>query len=106
MYAALLGQMKGAAASRLEHAGEVSVAGFWGLSVTEIIKVVLDKALDLGREYRGEIENAAKAAVDAVVELDLPFIPEGIEATIDSATRAAGYAAVVAVLDAVLGPAV
>ena len=105
MYAELVGQMKTAASSRVEHFGLVTTEVFWGFSVAEILKVVLDKAVELGREYRGEIENAAKAAIDAVVELDLPYIPDGVEDTIDSATRAAGYAAVVAVLDAILGPA-
>jgi hypothetical protein len=57
----------------------------------------------LGREYRVDIENAAKAAVDEMADLDLPYVPDGVEDVIDDATRASGYAAIKAVLDTVLG---
>jgi hypothetical protein len=88
--------------------GEVSFAPqtaveIWGLSITGIIKLVLDKALELGKEYRAQIEAAARIAVDAVVAFDLPWIPPSIENTLDEATRQAGYAAITAVLNAVLG---
>ncbi len=77
----------------------------WGFSLAEIIKVLLDQALELGREYRDELEQAAKSAIDAVVAFDLPWIPAGVENTLDEVTRSAGYAAITAVLNAILGPA-
>jgi hypothetical protein len=78
----------------------VSAVVIWGYSLTGILKLVMAKALELGAEYRGAIETAAKNGVDALVALDLPWIPESIEGTIDNATRALGYAAIDAILDA------
>jgi hypothetical protein len=74
----------------------------WGLSLGEIIKKVIAKALYLGRAHRDDIAQAAKIAVDALVALDLPYIPDGIEGTIDEATRTMGYQAIEKVLDAIL----
>ena len=74
----------------------------WGTSISGIIKLVIDKALELGKEYRPQIEAAAKLAVDAVVAWDLPWIPDYVENTLDEVTRTAGYKAITAVLDAVL----
>jgi hypothetical protein len=102
MFAEIKQQAVTKAASRLEEA-DAGQLEFWGISISEIIKVALEKALELGREYRDEIEQGSKSAIDAVVALDLPFVPAVIEATLDEATRAAGYAAIVAILDAVLG---
>ena len=79
------------------------VGAIWGVSITAILKLVLDKALELGKAYRPEIEAAGKAAVDRLVALDLPWVPEGVEGVIDEATHKLGYAAVEAALDAVLG---
>ena len=78
----------------------------WGLSVREILQVVMDKAIELGREYRPEIEEAGREAIDALVAYDIPGIPAIIENAIDGATREAGYEAVEKVLDALLGTAV
>jgi hypothetical protein len=74
----------------------------WGYSLQEILKLVMSKALDLGREYRSDIEQAAKSAVDRLVALDLPYIPDSVEGVIDEATRNRGYAAIEKVLDAIL----
>jgi hypothetical protein len=71
-------------------------------SIKAIIDVVMAKALELGREYRDEIEDAAKAAVDRVVAMDLPGVPAGVETVIDDLTRDAAYRAISAVLDALL----
>jgi hypothetical protein len=82
--------------------GKCMAMVIWGYSVAEILKLVVDKALGLGREYRPEIEAAAKSAVDSVVAMNLPLIPDDIEGTIDEATRNLGYLAIEKVLDAVL----
>lgn len=79
-----------------------TAAVVWGFSLREILAKVGEKALELGREYRDEIESAAKAAIDALVSLDLPGIPGSIEDAIDGATRELGYRAIAAVLDAIL----
>lgn len=102
MFAEIKSQMVGNVASRLE-AVDAGKTEFWGISIGEIIKVLIDKALELGREYRAEIEQAGKSAVDAAVALDLPFIPPFLEIPLDEATRSAGYAAIDSVLDAILG---
>lgn len=106
MYAQLVGEFKTGVIERTGRVGAMTTGVYWGISITEIIKVVMRKALELGQEHRTDIENAARAAVDAVVELDLPYIPDGVEDTIDSVTRSTGYAAITAVLDAVLGQVV
>lgn len=77
----------------------------WGITLAEVLKVLVDQAVVLGRAYRDELDQAAKSAVDAVIAFDLPLLPDTIENTLDDATRAAGYAAIDAVLDAILGPA-
>lgn len=94
-------EMKSAAAAAPFPTG--ATAGIvWGYSLKEILQVVLAKAVELGREYRHEIEQAAKSAVDALVACDLPGIPASIEDAIDGATRTLGYEAIEKVLDAVL----
>lgn len=75
----------------------------WGYSLSEIISVVMAKALDLGREYRPQIEEAGREAIDALVSMDIPGIPAILEGAIDSATREAGYTAITSILDALLG---
>ena len=80
-----------------------SVVQVWGYSLSEIVKVVMDKAIELGREYRPQIEEAAREAVDALVSMDIPGVPAICEGAIDSATREAGYTAITAILDALLG---
>lgn len=103
MYAALSLKMKTAAeGARIPTNPTASIV--WGFSLAEILKVLLDEALELGRDYREDLEQAAKSAVDAVVAFDLPVIPDGVENTLDAVTRAAGYAAIDAVLNAILGP--
>jgi hypothetical protein len=74
----------------------------WGYSLQEILRLVMAKALDIGREYRKDIEQAAKIAVDALVALDLPYIPDTVEGTIDEATRTLGYQAIESILNAIL----
>lgn len=85
-------------------ADSLTAVMIWATSISGIIKLVIDKALELGKEYRSQIESSAKLAVDAVVAWDLPWIPEGIENTLDEVTRSAGYAAITAMLNAILGP--
>lgn len=78
----------------------------WGASVSEIIAAVLEKARELGVQYRDEIEQAAKNAVDALVALDIPGVPAVIEEFVDATAKELGYQAIEAVLDAILaGPA-
>jgi hypothetical protein len=102
MLAELTLKMKDAAGAAKVPANPTA-AGVWGFSLSEILQVLLREALELGRECRDDIEQAAKSAVDAVVAFDLPLIPVGVENTLDEATRSAGYAAIVSVLDAILG---
>lgn len=83
----------------------LTAVAIWGTSISGIIKLVIDKALELGKEYRPQIESSAKLAVDAVVAWDLPWIPDYVENTLDETTRTIGYAAIDAVLNAILGPA-
>ena len=104
MFAEIKSQMLTSAAAPAFPAGASAVV-VWGLSVREILQVVMDKAIELGREYRPQIEEAGREAVDALVSLDIPGIPNIIEGAIDSATREAGYTAVTAILDALLGAA-
>lgn len=92
-----------AAASAAQFPAEPTAVAVWGISLSEILKVVMAKAVELGREYRPEIQTAGRSAVDALVELDIPGIPSVIEGAIDSATREAGYTAITAILDALLG---
>lgn len=79
-------------------------AAVFGFSLSELLKAVADKAIELGREYRGEIVTAARQAIDALVAMDIPGIPAVVEAAIDATTKDLAYAAVDAVLNAVLGP--
>jgi hypothetical protein len=74
----------------------------WTISLNEILRKVLEQALDLGREYRDQIEAAARGGIDLLAAMDLPFIPDSIEGVIDEATKTLGYAAVKSILDAVL----
>ncbi len=73
----------------------------WGLSIKEILAKVLEKAIELGRELRPEIEQAAKLAVDALVARDIPGVPDTVEQWIDDATRKLGYEAIESVLNAI-----
>ena len=102
MLAELKAEMCAAAVTDTVSVGS-SALQVWGYSLSEIVKVVMDKALELGREYRPQIEEAAREAVDALVQMDIPGIPEIIEGAIDSATREAGYTAITSILDALLG---
>lgn len=102
MLAAITHQMKVAAVAPAWPANATGIQ-VWGLSVREILQVVMDRAIELGREYRPQIEEAAHQAIDALVAYDLPGIPAVIENAIDGATRAAGYQAAAAILDALLG---
>lgn len=104
----MLAELKAEMCGAVEAAGttaEDGVLKVWGISLAEIIDVVMDKAIALGREYRPQIEEAAREAVDALVSLDIPGVPAIIEGAIDSATREAGYTAITAILDAILGVA-
>ena len=76
----------------------------WGFSIREILKKLLDKAIELGRTHREEIEQAARQAVDAVVEFDIPGLPVFIEGPLDATVRDLGYQAIKSVLDAVFPP--
>ena len=96
----LADEFKTAATNFPTHSTQAMV--IWGYSVSEILKLVVDKALDLGREHRADIEQAAKIAVDSLVALDLPYISDSIEGVIDEATRNLGYAAIESVLNAIL----
>jgi hypothetical protein len=96
--------MKAAAASAPFPASPTASV-VWCYSLKEILAKVLEKAVELGRDYRPQIEQAARDAVDALVTLDLPGIPPVIENAVDSATRQLGYTAIAAVCDAILGPA-
>ena len=73
----------------------------WGVSIKEVLQKVLEKALELGRQYRPDIEAAAKSAVDAIVAMDLPGVPDSVEKFIDEATRQLGYQAIESVLNAI-----
>jgi hypothetical protein len=101
MLAALTLEMKSALESTV-YPVAATADQVWGYSLSEILKLVIEKAKVLGRAYRDEIEQAAKAAVDKLVALDLPYIPDYIEKTLDEATRSLGYAAVEKMLDALL----
>jgi hypothetical protein len=94
-----------AAAAAAPFPASPTAAVVWGFSIREILAKVGEKALELGREYRPQIEQAARDAVDALVTLDLPGIPAVVENAIDGATRQLGYTAITSVLDAILGPA-
>ncbi|MHB8953553.1 MAG: hypothetical protein ACYC4U_11335 [Pirellulaceae bacterium] len=82
--------------------GAITALEIWGVSLGEILKKVIAKAQQLGREHRHEIDQAAKSAIDALVAMDLPYIPPTVEGIIDEATRRLGYQAVEKVLDAIL----
>ena len=74
----------------------------WGVNIPAILQMLIKKAKERGREYRPQLTEAARGAVDALAELDLPWIPESIEGTIDDATRELGYQAIEKILDALL----
>ena len=86
----------------LTAAGAVTAMDMWGISIPGILQVLIEKAKEMGREYRPQLEEAARGAVDMLVALDLPWVPESIEGVIDEATRQAGYKAITAILDAIL----
>ena len=96
----LADEFKTAATNFPTHSTQAMV--IWGYSVSEILKLVMSKALDLGREHRSDIEQAAKIAIDHLVALDLPYIPDSVEGTIDEATKSLGYAAIESILNAIL----
>jgi len=104
MFAEIKSQMLTSAVAPAFPAG-ATVGVVWGLSVREILQVVMDRAIELGREYRPQIEEAGREAIDALVAYDIPGIPSIIENAIDGATREAGYEAVEKILDALLGAA-
>lgn len=104
MYAALQGKMQ-AATGGVSLPANPTASIVWGFSLKEILGVLMREALELGNEYRVEIRQAARGAVDTVVAFDMPIIPDGVENTLDEATRASGYAAIDAVLNAILGVA-
>jgi hypothetical protein len=104
MYAVLAGKMD--TAVKAAHFPSNPTAGIvWGFTLREILQVLMDEAINLGQQYREDIQQAARAAVDTVINFDLPLIPEGVENVLDETTRAAGYAAIDSVLNALLGPA-
>jgi hypothetical protein len=76
----------------------------YGWSISALLSAVQDLAVKLGQQYRAEIITAARGAIDQLVALDIPGIPDAIEATIDDATKTYAYSAVDAILDAILGP--
>lgn len=74
----------------------------WQWSVKAVLEVLMAKAIELGREYRDDLEAAARAAVDRIVAMDLPGVPEGVEKVIDDTTRDLAYQAIAKVLDVLL----
>lgn len=103
MLAEIKSQMLTSAAAPAFPVGATAVV-VWGLSLREILQVVMDKAVELGRAYRPQIEEAGREAIDALVAFDIPGIPAVIENAIDGVTREAGYTAITAILNALLGP--
>lgn len=101
MFIELEAEFKAAATSAVFPVGSTAIQ-VWGISIKEILQRVCQKAIDLGREYRSEIETAARSAVDALVAFDLPGIPDLAEKFIDETTRTLGYEAIEKVLDAIL----
>lgn len=78
-------------------------AAIFGASLSEILLAVLEKARELGREYRPQIEEAAKNAIDALIAKDIPGLPAALEAYVDATAQEIAYDAIEVVLDAVLG---
>jgi hypothetical protein len=74
----------------------------WGFGFSEILDFVIREAISQGKEHRADIEKAGQGAVDALVALDIPYVPEAIEGVIDAAVKQLGYTAIARVLDAVL----
>lgn len=99
----LTAEFKSAAVAGYAPAGAGALQ-IWGASLKEILERVLEKALELGIEYRDDIEQAAKRAVDSLIAMDLPGIPPTTEAWIDEAARAVAYRAIESMLDAILSP--
>lgn len=99
----LTAEFKAAAVAGAYPAGAGALQ-IWGASLKEILERVLEKALELGREFRDDIEKAAKSAVDSLIAQDLPGIPPTTEAWIDEAARAVAYRAIESLLDAILSP--
>jgi hypothetical protein len=77
-----------------------SAISIWGFSIAAIVKLVIDTSREWGAPYRPQIEAAGKQAIDRLVALDLPWVPENLEGVIDAATKSLGYAAIDAILDA------
>ena len=84
---------------------ELAVESVGSVSLAAIIKWAVDTALKLGGQYRPEIEQACKSAVDRLVAMDVPWVPANIEEKVDEVTRTIGYKAIEAELDAILGSA-
>ena len=82
--------------------GNPTAMEIWGVNIPAILQMLIEKAKELGTEYRPQLTAAARSAVDALVALDLPWIPESVEGTIDEVTRELGYTAIEAILDALL----
>ncbi len=77
----------------------------FGFSLGELLKSIADKAIELGREYRTDIELAARSVVDKLVAKDIPGIPDAIEAAIDASAKELAYQAIGSMLDAMFGEA-
>ena len=82
--------------------GNPTAMEIWGVNIPAILQMLIEKAKELGTEYRPQLTAAARSAVDALVALDLPWIPENVEGFIDEKTRQFGYRAIEAILDALL----
>ncbi len=78
-------------------------AVIFGASLNAILVAVLEKARELGREYREPIETAAKGAIDALIAKDIPGLPPALEAYVDATAKEIAYETIEVVLDAVLG---
>ena len=74
-----------------------------GFSFEALLRAVMRKALEIGREFRDVIEAAAKEVVDRLVAIDIPGLPEQFEGPIDEAMRGAGYDAIEYALTAIFG---
>jgi len=100
----LAAEMKAAAASAICTTDGTTVHS-WRAGLRSILDRAMEAALELGREYREQIEQAAKDSVDALIALDIPGIPAPIEAWVDETCRVAAYQAIERLLDALLDPA-
>lgn len=100
----LVGEMKAAAVAAVCTTDGTTIHS-WRAGLRAILNRAMKAAVELGKEYREQIEQAAKDSVDALVALDIPGIPAPIEAWVDETCRVAAYEAVERLLDALLDPA-